>query len=138
MSETNPMTKQYRVFKAINLNTGEEYISDNQKQFAKDHGLKQANISHSLRNNTIYDNWKFETIKDISYTESSGYENLINTYDTLTIKNVETKEELTFDNPKKLKDYFGIVGHDIKQYITRNNLIFSKWKIIKINNELIA
>lgn len=138
LSEANPSIKQYRIFNAINLNTGEEYISDNQKQFAKEHGLKQANISHALINNTIYNNWKFETIKDISYIESSCYEKLIDTYDTITIKHIETGEKLTFNNPKKLKDHFGIVGHDIKQYIIKNNLIFSKWKIEKVNDKLIA
>lgn len=138
LSETNPSIKQYRIFKAINLNTGEEYISDNQKQFAKEHGLKQASISHALINNTIYDNWKFKTVKDINYIESSCYEKLIDTYDTITIKHIETEEELMFDNPKKLKDHFGIVGHDIKQYINRGNLIFSKWKIVKVNDKLIA
>ena len=33
---------------------------------------------------------------------------------------------------KKLKDYFKLEGHDIKQYFKRGILIFSKWKIIQI------
>ena len=137
LTEIETLKKQCRLFKAINLLTGEEFISDNQKQFARDHSLKQASISQALINNRPYENWEFEIIKDLNYLETSGYNSLIDIFDDITIKHIETNAELHFTNPKKLKDYFGMVGHDVKQYITRDNLIFSKWKIIKINNEYI-
>ena len=104
---------------------------------AREHNLKQANISHAIIKGYVYENWKFEVIENIDYIDSSGYEKLIDGFDSLTIKHTETNEELEFSNPKKLKDYFGIIGHDIKQYIKRNNLIFGKWKIIKVNNVFI-
>lgn len=54
--------KTRRKFKAIDSN-GEVFYSDNQKQFATDHHLKQANISRVLRNNSIYyEGWKFYEI----------------------------------------------------------------------------
>lgn len=137
LKECTVMKKQFRLFKATNLLTGEEIISDNQKQFAKDHHINQANISQALIKNRPYENWIFEAIKDLEYTETSAYNNMIDLFDNITIKHIETDEEMFFTNPKKLKDHFGMVGHDVNQYITRGILIFSKWKIIKINNQYI-
>jgi len=136
--EATTMKKQCRIFKAINVVTGEEVISDNQKKFASEHNLKQANISHALTNKTQHENWIFEILEDISYKECSAYTNYINTCDSITIKNIETNEELRFDNSKQVLDYFGFVGHDLKQYIKRKNLLFSKWKIIKVNDSVVA
>ena len=125
--------KQNRIFKAVNIITKEEFVSDNQKKFGKEHNIPQARISHCLINNTVYNNtWKFETIKNIDYTESSGYNNLINLTNDIIVENILTKEKVIFKTIKELKDYFKLEGHDIKQYFKRGILIFSKWKIIQI------
>lgn len=129
--ENNKMSKQPSIFKAINLITGEEIISDNQKQFAREHNLKQASISHAIKDNTIYENWEFELIEKTTYKEASGYANLIDTYDETILENVNTHEIKTFNTKKELKDYFGIKGHDILQYLKNNQLIFSEWKVIQ-------
>ena len=108
-------------------------MSDNEKKFGKEHNIPQARISHCLINNTVYNNtWKFETIKNIDYTESSGYNNLINLTNDIIVENILTKEKVIFKTIKELKDYFKLEGHDIKQYFKRGILIFSKWKIIQI------
>lgn len=128
--KSNP--KNPIVFKALNLLTNEEIICDNQKKFALEHNLEQAIISNRLRggNNGIYDNWYFEKIKEISYIESSGYKNLINLTDDVSIKNIETEEIHTFKTLKELKEYVGIKGHDLNGYIKYGNLIMDKYKII--------
>ena len=127
LKENEKMKKQLRVFKAKNLITGEEYISDNQKKFAKEHSLNQAMISHCLIYNHSYDNiWEFEVLKDISYIESSAYDNLITLTDDITVENIYTNELLTFKTIVDLKDYFKLEGHSIHP----NYLIHSKWKII--------
>lgn len=136
--EKPTMKKQCRIFKAINVVTGEEVISDNQKKFANDYNLKQTNISYALINKTQYENWVFEILENIPYKESSAYVNYIDTCDSITIKNIETNEELEFDNSKQVLEHFGFVGHGLKQYIKRNNLLFSKWKIIKVNDLEVA
>lgn len=56
--------KTRRKFKATSPN-GEVYFSDNQKAFALEHGLKQANISHQIRKDGggYYLGWYFEEVK---------------------------------------------------------------------------
>jgi hypothetical protein len=130
--ENPKMNKQPSIFKAINLITHEEYISDNQKQFAKEHNLNQAKISHAIRKNVIYENWEFELIEKTTYKEASGYDNFINQLSNIGIQNIKTNETKIFTTIKELKDYFGLRGNDIKQYIKRNNLIFSEWKVIQV------
>ena len=129
--ENPKMSKQPSIFKATNLITGEEIISDNQKQFAKEHGLSQAMISHAIKNKTIYNNWEFELIEKTTYKEASGYANYIDTIEETILENIKTHERKTFITKKELKDYFGIKGHDILQYLKNSQLIFSEWKVIK-------
>jgi hypothetical protein len=129
--ENPKMNKQPSIFKATNLITGEEIISDNQKQFAKEHDLKQASISHAIKDNTVYENWEFELIEKTTYKEASGYTNLIDTYDETILENIKTHERKIFSTKKELKDYFGIKGHDILQYMKNNQLIFSEWRVIQ-------
>lgn len=130
LCELPKQSKQPSVFKAINIITCEELISDNQKQFAKEHNLQQPMVSHAIQEGAIYGNFKFERIKKISYADSSAYENLINLTDNIVIKNIKTNEIKEFKTVVELKRYFNLTGNDIKQYINRNNLIFSEWKII--------
>ena len=131
--ENEKMKKQNRIFKAINLKTKEEFISDNQKKFGKEHNIPQANISYCLIHNVDYHKtWRFEIIKDINYTESSGYNNLIKLSNDVIIENIKTNERKIFKTIKELKDFLGLQGHDIRQYIRSGYLIMSKWKIIQI------
>lgn len=129
--ENPKMNKQPSIFKATNLITGEEIVSDNQKQFAKIHNLEQSRISHAIRNKTVYESWEFELIEKTTYKEASGYTNLIDTYDETVLENIKTHEQKTFTTKKELKDYFGLKGHDILQYLKNNQLIFSEWKVIR-------
>lgn len=131
LEENKKISKTPSIFKAINMLTNEEIICDNQKQFAKKYNLEQPYVSHAISNNTIYNGWKFELIKKINYAEASCYKTFINTINNVIIENIDTKERLIFETPKQLKKYFGLKGHDIKQYFKNNQLIFSKWKIIQ-------
>ena len=124
--ENVKMKKQLRIFKATNLNTGETYISDNQKKFAKEHGLNQAKISHCLIHDDTYNyDWEFEVLENIGYQDSSAYDNLISLTEDITVKNIYTNEELTFKTLSDLKDHFRLEGHSIE----RKHLIHSKWQI---------
>lgn len=129
LTECKKMVKAFKLFKATNTNTGEEYISDNQKRFALEHNLQQASISQSLNNDIPYNEWVFETIKDIKYTDSSGYDALIDLSSDITVKNIFTGEALTFDTGKALKDYFGLKGHSV-DYNNKTQLIHSQWEFI--------
>lgn len=122
--------KQQSIFKAINMATGEESIHDNQKEFARDNNLNQASISQAIKENSTYNGWIFELIKKTSYKESSAYTNYIDTINEITIENIKTKEVKTFITQKDLKEFFNIKGHDIKQYYKKDQLIFSKWRVV--------
>lgn len=128
--EKEKLNKKVRRFKAVNTLTGEEFISDNQKQFAKEHGLEQSNISHCLLGNCEqYNGWIFEILEELDYKNYSGYDNSIELFNNLKAINIETGEELIFSNPKALKDHFGLKGHDLAHYLYEGNLLFSKWKV---------
>ena len=127
----NKQEKKVCRFKATNINTGECEIGDNQKQFSIKHNIPQASISACLKGKSnLAGDWKFEIIEELDFMNYSGYDNYINTLDDIKIQNVFTGEILEFKHGKELKDYFGFTGHDLRRYITHNNLICSKWKII--------
>jgi hypothetical protein len=129
--ENPKSSKDPSIFKAINLLTSEEIITDNQKQFAKEHGLVQSRISNAIKKGVVYENWEFELIEKTTYKEASGYTNFIDTCNETVLENIKTHEIKTFVTKKELKDYFGIKGHDILQYLKNNQLIFSEWKVIQ-------
>ena len=122
-------SKQPKQFKAINLITGEIVISDNQKQFAKKYKLKQSDISKAVLNNGCNGNWKFELIQEIDVKESSAYKNQINSLNNIKIEDINTGEVKIFNTGKELKDYLGLTGHDIRQYISKNHILMDKYKI---------
>lgn len=128
--ENSATNKKPTRFKAINLLTHEEIIADNQTQFAKKYNLKQALISHAILNNEVYGDWKFELIEKVTYKEASCYDNFMDLISEVVVENIETKEVKTFKTKKELKAFFDLKGNDIKQYFKRNQLIFSKWKIL--------
>ena len=123
-------SKQPKQFKAINLITGEIVISDNQKQFAKKYKLKQSDISKTVLNNGCNGNWKFELMQEIDVKESSAYKNQINSLDNIKIEDINTGEVKIFNTGKELKDYLGLTGHDIRQYINKNHILMDKYKIL--------
>ena len=125
------MTKQQIIFKATNTDTGEVFISDNQKEFSREHGLNQAMISHAIVNNTIYGNFEFKLMDKVEYSESSAYQNLLKTVDEVSIKNIITGDIKTYKTIKEMKEELGLKGNDIRQYIYRDNILMNEWKIIK-------
>lgn len=123
--ENIPKPKQCRIFKAINLITNEEIITDNQKQFAIKYGLEQTRVSEAIINNKIYNNWKFEIIENIDYKDSSGYNNLIKDKDII-LKSIDTGMILYFETINQMKKYLGLKGHSIH----KDGLILNKWEIV--------
>lgn len=128
--ECGKMIKSFKVFKATNTITGEVYISDNQKRFGYEHNIHQASISNALRNNTPLNEWIFKTLHNIEYTDSSGYDALVDLSSDIIVENIRTGEQLTFKTGKALKDYFELKGHSI-DYDNKRQLIHSEWKFIK-------
>ena len=90
-------------------------------------------ISRILRENDhgVYNGWKFEYISKTTYKESTAYENQINTVDSITVKNINDGRVMEFKTSKDLKDYFGLNGHDINQYIITGHTLLSEWKVIE-------
>lgn len=129
LRENIPGNKNPKKFKATNIITREEVISDNQTKFAKDHNLIQALISHAILNNSIYDDWQFELIEELSYKESTLYNNFIDTINSYKLTNIKTNEEHIFNSGKELKDYLGFTGHDLSAYINKNNILMDKYKL---------
>lgn len=127
--ECKKMAKKFKLFKATNTITGDEYISDNQKRFGLEHNIQQASISHALKNNVPHNEWLFETIKDIEYMDSSGYDALVDLSCDITVKNIFTEELLTFETGKALKDHFGLKGHSL-DYSNKTQLIHSQWEFV--------
>ena len=122
-------SKQPKQFKATNLTTGEIVIYDNQKQFAKKYNLKQSDISKAILNNGCNGNWKFELMQEIDIKESSAYKNYVDRLNNVIIENVNTGKIKEFNTIKELKDYLGLTGHDIRQYINKNYILMDKYKI---------
>ena len=118
-----------------NMTTGGENPWSCNMKFTKD-TIKL--IINDLRNTDdkaeiLAAKWNCSTslIKKINYVDASCYKTFINTINNVIIENIDTKERLIFETPKQLKKYFGLKGHDIKQYFKKNQLIFSKWKIVQ-------
>lgn len=122
--------KDIIVFRAINVLTLETTVTDNQKQFAKQHGLKQAMVSQAILNNKVYGGFRYEIIKRIPYLESSGYNNLIEILDGVKIKNIKTGEIREYKTIKAMKDDLGYKGHGIDSYTKESNILMNEWKII--------
>lgn len=124
-------SKSPKRFKATNLITKEEVISDNQKQFAKQYNIPQPIVSKAVRTNGIYKSWKFELLEVLDYIDSTSYNNLIEQYENIKVQNIKTNEVLEFQTQSELKDYFGLKLNSLNSYIKRGNLILGKWKVIK-------
>mgnify|MGYP004459893673 CR=1 FL=1 len=125
--------KSPSIFKITNITTNETQILDNQTTASKITGIKQAVISHRLinRDNSPINGWKFEYIDKTTYKDASSYENFINTLDGISIENIYDGRRMDFRTGKELKDYFGLNGHDLMQYIKTGHTLLSEWKIVK-------
>lgn len=128
--ENNKVDKSPTIFLVTNLDTNECIKWDNQTQASKYYNISQANISHFIKNNTIYNNLKFTYIDKTTYKNASMYKNFIDTCENFIILNIFSKEIKEFSTQKELKEYFNLQGHDIRQYKNRNQLIYSEWKIL--------
>ena len=81
--------------------------------------------------NKIIDGWRCEKIKEIKYTESSSFNNLLDKISNkITIENIYTKEKIKFNSSKELSDYLGFKGHNILDYYNTKHTLMDKWKII--------
>ena len=77
--------------------------------------------------------WRCELIKEINYTDASSYKNLIDSIDNIQLTNINTGKQIIFHNPKQVRDFVGINGHDINQYIRENNILMNEWKVSRVN-----
>ena len=100
-------------------------------------GIPQAYISHLLKENTqeSCNGWKFEFISSISYKESSSYGNLLDTVDSITVKNIYDNRIMEFNSTVELKEYFNLNGNDINHYLKTDQILLSEWKIISKNKK---
>ena len=131
--ENPKVDKSPKIFRMINAANKSIQILDNQTTAEKITGIPQAIISRILRENDhgVYNGWKFEYISKTTYKESTAYENQINTVDSITVKNINDGRVMEFKTSEDLKDYFGLNGHDINQYIITGHTLLSEWKVIE-------
>lgn len=135
----NPIAdKTPKVFRITNIETNQSQILDNQTTAEKITNVPQATISQLLKNKSasIYNGWKFEYISNTTFKNSSTYENQLDTVDKITVENIYDKRILEFNSSKELKDYFGLNGHDINNYVKNDYIMLSEWKIIRKSNDL--
>lgn len=133
--ESKLVDKSPKVFYLCNDEIGYKKEFDNQTQASKICGLSQTTISHMIKNGTIYNGWYCIYKDTIKYKDSSSYENMINTIDTVVVQNIYTNEIKKFNTPKELRDELGLSGHDIKHYFKSGNTIMNEWKLINFENK---
>lgn len=134
--EENPVAnKNPKVFYLINKSTGYKQIFDNQVQASKVCGIKQATISHMIKNGTIIDGWECSLIKEINYKDATSYQNFMETIDEIIIQNINTNEIKTYNSGEILKAEFGLNGHDIRQYLYTGHILMNEWKVIAIDDK---
>lgn len=130
--ENSKDSKHPKIFRMVNQKLQYDSIMDNQVAASKICGIPQANISHYLLNGdtSIHNGWSFELIGQTTRKESSAYQNHLDTVDSITIQNINNGHIMKFQSGKELKDYFGLKGHDLMQYIKTGQILMSQWRII--------
>jgi hypothetical protein len=128
------LNKSPKVFYLINDKNKYKEKFDNQTEASKFCNINQATISQMIKNkNKIIDGWRCEKIKEIKYSESSSFNNLLDKISNkITIENIYTKEKIKFNSSKELSDYLGFKGHCILDYYNTKHTLMDKWKIIAI------
>ena len=127
--------KTPKIFYLINNDLKYKEKFDNQTTASKVCGIPQAKISNMIKNGTQVNGWRCEYIGSTTYTNASSYQNFLNTIDSIIIQNIKTKETKIFNTPKELREFVGIKGHDVKQYIKAGHILMNEWKIISIDSK---
>lgn len=133
--ENPTINKKPKVFYLINKELNYKEKFDNQVAASKVCGIKQAMISHMIKNGNIINGWRCIYIDEINYKEASSYENLINIQNQIVLQNIKTKELKIYDTVAELKREFQLQGHDIQQYYKTGHTLMNEWKIIAIESK---
>ena len=136
--ENHKDSKNPKIFRMTNKKLKYDSIMDNQVAASKICGIQQAQISHYLLegDTSSHNGWSFELIGQTTRKESSAYQNHLDTVDSITIQNINDNRIMEFKSGKELKNYFGLKGHDLVQYIKTNQILMNEWRIIdKKNNK---
>ena len=138
--ENERNNKKPKVFRMSNEKMKYSTIMDNQVTASKICGFSQAIISHILLGEVSnpYNGWYFELLDEIERKESSAYQNHLMTVDGYTIKNINDGRILEFNSGQELKDYFGLNGHDVNQYIKTGHILMSEWEIVSKNRKVLV
>lgn len=138
--ETPPTNKKPKIFRMTNTKMRYSQIMDNQTEAEKITGVKQAIISHILKEHKTdeYNGWTFELLGEKEYTESSAYQNLLQTVDAITVENINTGQRLTFNTIAELTKYFGLKGHDGAAYFKTGHTLLSEWKMVGKENKQVV
>ena len=141
LSENIGNSKNPKVFRMSNDKLNYSTILDNQTTASKICGISQAMISHMLlgKAENPNGNWRFELLDELeNRKESSAYQNQLMTVEGYTIKNINDGRILEFNSGQELKDYLGLKGHDINQYIKTGHTLMSEWEIVSKNKKILA
>ena len=132
LEESKPVDKSPKVFWLCNNTLGYQQQFDNQTQASKVCGISQAQISNMIKSGSVINGWYCVYLNAINYADASSYQNLINTVNRITIKNIHTNEIKQFDTSSELKAYLGFNGHDINIYLKTGHILMNEWKIIAV------
>ena len=132
--------KSPKVFRMSNEKLKYSTILDNQVTASKICGIPQSMISQIIlgKVDNPYNGWCFELLDEIERKESSAYQNHIMTVDGYTIKNINDGRILEFSSGQELKDYFGLNGHDVGQYIKNDHILMSEWEVISKSRKVLV
>ena len=128
--ENDVVDKTPKVFYLINDSIGYKKQFDNQKQASKVCNIPQATISKMIKTGYQKCGWRCDYIETIKYSDSSAYDNMVNSYDDIIIENIYTGEQKIYRTGKELSNYFGLNGHDVKAYYDTQHLIKDEWRMI--------
>lgn len=141
LTENVGNSKNPKVFRMSNEKLNYSTILDNQTTASKICGISQAMISHILLGEAENPNcnWYFELLDELeNRKESSAYQNQLMTVEGYTIRNINDGRILEFNSGQELKNYLGLNGHDVNQYIKTGHILMSEWEIVSKNRKVLV
>lgn len=128
--ESPKVNKKPKMFVMSNESIGYQEVFDNQTQASKICGICQADISHLIKTGGERNGWQFKYLDEIDYSESSGYRNMLDYMDSVTVKNINTGEMINFDCKSHMLEHFGLTGHETSAYFDKKHVIMSEWIVV--------
>ena len=135
LEENKPVNKNPKVFWLINDFIGYKKQFDNQTAASKVCNISQATISNMIKSGEILNGWRCEYIGEISYIDSSSYQNQLTTCDRVVLEHIKTHEIKTYNTTTDLLNDLHLGAHGIRKYLKNGNRLMNEWKVIAIESK---